>query len=902
MADSVDQATGYPQLNDAAKAFVAELLSTPNLIKAGKSIQAGLEDLAQVLAAFLATLLTNVAGPIAVGIIKGQHTDEADMQEVAATALSGMFGENISAGALSSTGSDAGVKTRLAEVVTNALGNAGSNIQPGDAGAKKFIATSLGFAIDGWIQAFIFETLGEVESLGYIKPEQFGQLKDVLIETLGLGRLMRTVLHPLINTTVVTPYQWLMNKTYYPQLLSSTYIPPLFYRGVWTKEQALEEFARQGYSPDRAMGLMEYYRKRLTVSDAVFLREEGGYTADWLTGYLKNLGYDDETAQLEVAVAEAKRHRQWMAQLAAVAMEGYVRGNLDDPDFQSVLSEVYTDPTERGLVAELADLKRRAARPRLTHSEIVDAVKRNILSITDYRHWLDDRGYSTEDADALELLLQSTIHDAEDAATAKAKIAQEKAQAKATADAAKAARAAQLARVAATPNLAALKAAVVEGIVSIDRYRAAIETDHPTWSAEDVTALVDVAQQARDAYVKSQQARALAAIKAGQKNLSLADLEQAVEHGYMTLDDFTNRLTAAGFSGADAQLLAGLVNDKMAAAAAAAAARAAAAAKAAQKGINLGEAETAVLDGVWTLGDYTTWLESHGYDAVDAATLTAELAARLAAQQAAQAKRDAAAAAAATRNISLASLEQAVIHGLRPIDDYRKLLASLRYSLADQDTLVSLLQEKVDAYTAAQAKHAQIATATASKPLSLAQVERAVKIGILSLTQYHDYLAAAGYDDADIATLQGLLAADLAAAAAAKNTHAGVAAQLATRGIDLAAIEARVVAGLITIAQYQSDLVADGVDETTAAALAGVLADKIAERQDATALDTTVSTALAAKNLSLAQWKQAVKSGLKSLADYYGFLVAQGYTTADAQVLTTLLSQQLPPPAPAPAS
>src|SRR5205814_6094695 len=124
---------------------------------------------------------------------------------------------------------------------------------------------------------------------------------------LGLNRLARVALHPLIQNTIATPLDWKTKKTFTPSLLSESAALRAFIAGKWTDAQLREELARQGWSQDRMDVLLSQQYKNLSLEDMLLLERHGATTRPETLAILKLEGYDDTTAQLATIAADARR-------------------------------------------------------------------------------------------------------------------------------------------------------------------------------------------------------------------------------------------------------------------------------------------------------------------------------------------------------------------------------------------------------------------------------------------------------------------------------------------------------------------------------------------------------------------------------------------------------------------
>lgn len=887
--------TEYPFLNDMAKAVVGEFFTPQKLESIERVIATGGAEIVKTVFAGIAVFLAEVLGPIAEGVASGQQKAEPAFRGVAAQVLSGMFNTSIGAGDLGAfgRGSSSRAGVAIADAVFQSIGKASGQLEPSDAQAKRFVADTMSRTVESWVSGFIFELITETMSVGFIKPERFGELANLMQNAMGVDRLMRQVLGPYVDMTAVTPFKWQLNKTYTPELLTPGEAAAQYYRGRWTIDQAREEMARQGWSADRIEAKLNAARKTLSASDVLYLYREGGYTLDFVRQYLKDLGYEDATIDTMIELDNVRRYRAIQEQQAATAAGGYIDGALDRADLLSVVGVTYPDDHERQLFLDLIDLKRAARRKRLSKGDIEDAVKRNILSPVDYRDWLEAEGYSLEAATTMELLLRGTISDVEDAKRQKAQVEEQKrldAIAKAKADEEKRIALEELAQLTRTP-IGDIKRAVVLGLVPIDRYQTALVA--LKYAPADIAFLVDMLQRDVDEQQQKEADRAAAETQATARGLSLGDLERAVLGGILSVAEYRAQLNAAQFEPAAIEVMVALLQQRIQAQADAQAKRDDAADRTIGHALSVGQAEALVRNGTWSLPQYRDWLVGLGYGDLDAGLIVSLLSSKMADEAEAERRRAEINAQPAADGVSLAQLEQAVLREISPISDYRNVLAKRGYSLADQQLLVALLQAKLDDAIAARARQTEVADETAQRRVSLGQIERAVKLGVVTIDAYEEYLADAGYPDADISLLVGNLVADLQAERDAEAAREAALAAKAQERASLAEIEADVLDGRASIDDYVRALRARAFAEADVTLLSEGLVERIAAENDARNLEQTVSDELAAKKVSLADFHAAVLGGLRTLTDYAEFLAAQGYGRADAQMLVTLLSRDV---------
>lgn len=890
-----DDAIDNPQHTELAAAIVAQLVAPGNLRKAEVT---GLNVATEVVKFLVATAIPLGVGfiaPFAEGIAQGENLAAPAMARLNRLAVSDLLGVDIPESTFAGPGAGKRVSSDMAigDAILKSIAAPGGAIAPSDDPAKKYLSLMVGYSLEGWLEGWMFQAVSQLFSLGQLNLDKFAELDDILAQALGFGRLSSRILRPYTDTLIQQPLEWKVNKTYTPHLLSPAEAARQFFRGRWTREQVNEELGRQGYSADRIEALLNGQRKTISASDVLYLQRDGGMPRATAELMLREMGYDSETITLLFAAEDTRRYRAMLEQTANVAAAAYIDGFLSSAEFQSTLSTIYPQAEERELFLQLVNLKKLASQKRLSKGEVETAVKRNILSMIDYRRYLEREGYDGDSVATLELLLRDEISGEAENARRRAEIERQREEERQRrAEEAERRRLELEAREAARiPPLGDIRRAVVLGVVPIDRYVDQLRAlKYPAADIDFLTELLALDRQAQ--LDKEERAEELASARPN-PDLPIAVLERAAVAGVMPVADYGNILRDRGYDDAERAILVGLAQQKLDARLAAEALRAEMAEARGARGLQLAQAERATKRGLWSLGDFRAWLDQSGFDAFAAGVLVELMRGDLADLAEAESRRAAIGAELRARDVSLSDVEDAVLRGLRTLDDYRAVLARFRYTPMDQQLLIDLLTARLDERRAAAALRADVAAATQDQRLSLKQIERAVQLGTVTLDAYRAYLGEAGYRDFDADVLTASLVADVQAARADDAARAIV---LAGAGVQAAAVEdveAAVVAGDENLTAYVALLRSLGVDNATVERLARRLDELVRDRADALALETAVDVVLKPKQLSSSQWAAAVREGLRSLEDYAAFLELEGYGDAEVQILTTLLARSI---------
>lgn len=802
-----------------------------------------------------ALFFTWVATELAKLMVEGEEFVFPFLVPFVGPQLTNMFGAEINAQAFASRANN-GDRNAAAKAIVDAFmsslaGDSDGPIDPGDEGARRVATASVQASLEGWFMGAVPQILSEIlgfEGIGHFK--EFTELPEDVIGALGIGRLVRRALGPLVHATATVPMTWATNQKYRPTKLPASTAVREYVRGRLDRDQLTNQLARDGYRDEDMDALISEQRKFLNPEELGYLVDAGLVTIGEALQTVRDAGWDEQTGSKLVNLYSLKRVDGIHRELAGHAITAYAANLIDDASLASVLEHATPSDADRAAFTDVAQLRRGLNVRRLTPQEARLCVLAGILAVSDYRRALDLEGYLPSDADALELLLRKELDDKRTADEHRHQLAADRAAAAAAKAQAAAAKKAEIDAARALKqrgSIAALEQAYIRGLIPIERLA---EVLAPDFDADTVRIYLADVEDRRHVYVAQQQHAADAAKRAANRGLTVGELQQALVEGVLTVDEIRPQLVALGLSEADVSVLLHVMQDAAAAKAHAAALRAKAEAKAHTKTLSLAQAEALVKAGHWTLPQFDAFLRAVGYDAADVVALHSLVADAVAKAKAAAGIVAGATAANGEKGLTLAQMRRGVVLGTVDMSDFQQFLISQRYSAAAIATLVADVQDAANTAQAAQARRDAAAPASDGRGVSLATLTRAAQLGILSTGDYTAALQARGFSDADVALELDLLAAEIAAA--------------------------------------HTPTPAAGSAEATLGAGAGTPTDSAKGRH------VQVDGELAARGLSLATVEKSVKAGDTTIGSYTNWLEANGYGHGDAEILTALLAASLP--------
>lgn len=893
--ENTDPALRAPALGDLAEAIVSRMVSLENIQRLAKGNENAVISAAKIIIGVLLGAAGSIGAELANVLVGAEEVADPAFQRLAATAFKDITGVDLG-GASPAPGNRDGraaaarsLGGALMQAIAGAGGGAaaGGRIQPGSEAAESYVTWVTQMALEGWLTGLLGEmvTLGQVESLG--------DLDDSLANVLGLGRMTRAVMRPLLDAKVITPFRWQVQKTYRPELLAPGQVAQQLARGRWTRDQAIEELARQGYDEARIEAILNASRKFFGAADVRQFETRGHWSNERALQHLQDQGYDAAAAQDALRLEGLRRIEQLEAAEASALVSAYADRRIDSGTFDRLLSACVKPPSERALISELANVRRAVNVKGLSPAEARACVRAGILAMRDYRAALEDDGYDSASVTALELLLRHELAAERTIAELRAEQDAERARERAEREAERLRRRAEVEAeraLARRGTEADLERAVVRGLIGLDRL---IEVYSARYDADTVGILVDLVEDEREAYVAQLDAREAALQRGARRGLSAGDVERAYMENLLTLDELRRRLESIGFSAADAQLLARTAAARKNALDEARRTREAAAARAATRSIDLGRFERLVLRGARTLAQYDELLAGLGFDEASRAAMRELLDLQIAEAAAARELRAAAEQQLRERGLSIEQTRRAVLLGLLPIEAFDRFLVDQRFTADAHAVLMAELRLDLDEAEAARRARAELDGRVGTRELSLAVAARAARLGLIPTSAYVDRLQRAGFSEADVELQLDLLLHELAEVQAQRARREAANADAEVRGLSLVDVERAVRAGIRTIADYRARAAELGYGQAAIDDLVALLELELAQLGDARTRREQIVGELATRNLSLGQLEEAVTKGFATLDEFVAEVRALGYGADDAELLAALLAVDL---------
>lgn len=361
----------------------------------------------------------------------GESVDEFEstagpaIEAAAAAALSDYFGTTISVGQISrgrSPGQRFAFAQNLGAFILEQMFGAfdfPGQITPelGRENAERILGFNVSTTLESWLGKVVSST-----PLTRWIPN-WADLDDVMQQTLGLGRINRRIMGPLLKTLVADPFAWDLNRTFTPQLFNAGQLVRLVNRKAIDEGTYFEQMSWHGFDQAKAANMRLLLSRLPEKEDIAKMLELGIITPERTQAIFEGLGFTPTGAEAMVAVTEDDRVRNINNAIESTARTMFRSREIDESELQVILNKVGRSPAEVEIFLGLARVER--SRPRaMPRGVMEEGFRKGFIPLGRLREYYEAEGFSLDDRILLEEMAVEDRLEAE----ARDKAAREKAQ------------------------------------------------------------------------------------------------------------------------------------------------------------------------------------------------------------------------------------------------------------------------------------------------------------------------------------------------------------------------------------------------------------------------------------------------------------------------------------------
>lgn len=181
--------------------------------------------------------------------------------------------------------------------------------------------------------------------------------------------------------------------------------------GVIGPEDVVRAYMDLGYDEPRARKLAEWTERefvleerQLTKGEIVALYREGLIERGQAQGFLQELGYQADAAEMVLSLADAVLARQRVSASVQVVRSRFVNRRIDRPEAATLLDRLGVRADRRDELLALWEAEREATVRLPTEAQLAAALRRGLIDRETYVRRLIELGYDAGDADLLAAL------------------------------------------------------------------------------------------------------------------------------------------------------------------------------------------------------------------------------------------------------------------------------------------------------------------------------------------------------------------------------------------------------------------------------------------------------------------------------------------------------------------
>lgn len=349
--------------------------------------------------------ITRIATEFAKGFQLVLEQDNPEIGRLAVTMIGLMFGRNLAdtipGGILNPGNLDENAEAVGAAILESVFGPLqldGGSIEPGVGRAEAFLGAITNMVTRGFALDMVEEMVPEPWRLAFVH-----HLEEDLIAGLGLGRIARIVMRPIVTTLVAEPAQWAINLAYRPKLLPIDTAVRLWHRGLVNETELDQIGGRQGWSDENIARHKILHTKLADFATLATLLDHDVIDESSVVADLVNDDFIETAATQKVQAHRLARLDPWRIKAADVWVRRYVDGFISQSAFQQSIQSLALPADVAHLIVELAGAEIETPRVTLSVGELMTAWENNVLTQGEVHDGLVRKGYSEEDATTLVL-------------------------------------------------------------------------------------------------------------------------------------------------------------------------------------------------------------------------------------------------------------------------------------------------------------------------------------------------------------------------------------------------------------------------------------------------------------------------------------------------------------------
>jgi len=263
----------------------------------------------------------------------------------------------------------------------------------------------LGFLIEFAIRQ------GNVATFCEFIPEQYNffaglrEYGELLAKNLGLGRLARRALQPLVQTLVAEPLQWYLNQAYTPKLLAEAQYIKALHRGDLSRAEIDTRLSWLGYSQQAIEILIADTARPWQPHELLELQRLGQMDDATAISLMQIQGIDQGTATQWWTATKGGAEHPLVDRYAGLLLSQFENGFIDASTYQSQIDLLPLTDGEKRRWKDLMGQRAETGWRHLSEGELERAYLGGIIDVTTIQTAWQHLGYTPAAIQTLTFLL-----------------------------------------------------------------------------------------------------------------------------------------------------------------------------------------------------------------------------------------------------------------------------------------------------------------------------------------------------------------------------------------------------------------------------------------------------------------------------------------------------------------
>ena len=257
--------------------------------------------------------------------------------------------------------------------------------------ARRFLGTIFIPEAEGWVLSM----LGQALSVGQLKG--LGRALESTKYTLGTCFTSWQTTSPIVQATILTPLQRLMNRTFRPTEFTRAQWMDLYALGKIDSARLMHELQNLGYSGEKIAWLVSLAETQLSRSDIFALWKKGRIGPVEVASRLDAMGYSRQAVEELIWLNKKEEAVEEKGAYIGTLRKAFREQLIGEDRLREALKKQGRSAEAIALEISVLKLSWEVEAKTAAKSDIRSAYMQDVIGRPEAEHWLADAGFATHD-------------------------------------------------------------------------------------------------------------------------------------------------------------------------------------------------------------------------------------------------------------------------------------------------------------------------------------------------------------------------------------------------------------------------------------------------------------------------------------------------------------------------